>query len=134
MHYVYVLRNQSGEIVYIGETEHLKARFNSHVAKSGKFPNMRYLLKMETVSEHATRKEAIQAEGQLKKDLDFEWTEMKNWQTNGKKRRKFQPQQIIAIRDFYESGEMNQTEIANYYGVTQTAISRILNKINYNDL
>jgi predicted GIY-YIG superfamily endonuclease len=56
-HYVYEIVNLMGTVEYVGETDNIRTRFNSHKGKDGNFYNRQDLI-MNVVKEFNTKKEA----------------------------------------------------------------------------
>ena len=134
MHYVYSIKDKrSRMIVDIGySSKNPRIRFIKKTSPQGKFAGLRNELTWEVVATYDTKKEALQAEGEFKLAAGLKWTEKERSIANGRMRARFTPQQVIAMKDAYENEGWTQRELADHYGVTQSAISRILNEIYYN--
>lgn len=86
---IYELYDTYGSIVYVGCTHNPEYRFVQHTKNKptpgqGKFYGRQDLV-LNIVAEYEDRKEALRAEGALKLEHGFEWTERTTLISNGKK-------------------------------------------------
>ena len=138
MKHVYVLKDQHGEVVYVGETKQPNYRFKQHTRypkcdrnSNGKFYGQN--LTMEIVKSFVDPKDALAYEAKLKRQYGFEVTERKWIPYGPKKTRKLTIEQAREIRAKYIPRKYTQDMLAKEYGVSRIIIVGILNNKTYKE-
>ncbi len=107
MYHVYKLY-QNGYVVYVGETIDPKDRLYRHTGKkSGKFYGQS--VTMNIISSFDNREDALQLEGELKKQYGFEWTEKTRGQKGGRSQVESGHLQSISSKGGKTTGSIERT-------------------------
>ena len=133
MHYVYkLLDNITDEVIYVGETIQPDIRFRQHTrydypTRRAKFANID--CRIEIVETFQNRQDALEFEGQLKKQYGLEWVERANrtWI------RKMTYEDAQEMRRLYSTGKYTYNDLIQLFPVNSTnSVWRIINNKTYN--
>ena len=134
--YVYLLKDSNGKVVDVGESYYPETRLRVKTKQKPKPRTKTHFygrtdITLEVVSSHPTRKEARVEEGRLKLFYGLEWTERLGFGGN-QKMRKLTQDQANEIKAKYIPHKYTMTMLSEEYGVSQPAISQIINGKTYN--
>lgn len=138
--YVYILKNESGFVEYVGQTSRPKRREYEHFRRKyrpnaghGRFYG-RDDLHFIIVDQYSSKEESYKRQEDLQIQYGLPTDTQRHGQNsveNTRKQRKFTLATANYIRKQYADGGITQKELANKYAVSRICITRILLNKSY---